>query len=216
MTRTISNMAPTKLISNLIRLKLRRPERKILVLALGALAWLSGCKQPSRLLLSFDGVPLDDLGSEVINNPSNGPGSGDDSVSPGIGPTEDESSGASAVQAEDTAGGLVFLHNGELIQRAVDLAIPGRGFHWTMDRTYRSGLNFEGPLGHNWEFSYNRRLSVQANGDIIRMDGYGRSDRYTLTTNGFLAPAGFFTQLTRNTDGTFSERDTAARLTILR
>src|ERR1035441_889642 len=76
-----------------------------------------------------------------------------------------------------------------------------------MDRTYRSGLNFAGPLGHNWEFSYNRRLSMQTNGDILRMDGYGRSDRYAYTTNGFAAPAGFFTQLTQNTNGTYLERD---------
>ena len=99
------------------------------------------------------------------------------------------------------------MHNGELIRRAVDLAIPGRGFKWSMDRTYRSGLNFDGPLGHNWEFSYNRRLSVQTNGDILRMDGYGRSDRYARTADGFLAPAGFFTQLTQNNDGTYLERD---------
>ena len=35
----------------------------------------------------------------------------------------------------------------------------------------------------------------------------GDRTRYVHATNGFLAPAGFFTQLTRNTDGTWLERD---------
>jgi RHS repeat-associated protein len=108
---------------------------------------------------------------------------------------------------QDAAGGSVFLHNGEFIQHVVDLEIPGRGFNWRMERKYRSGIEFDGPLGHNWEFNYNRRLVVETNGNVLRMDGYGRADRYVFTGSSYLAPAGYFTQLTRQTNGIFLERD---------
>jgi YD repeat-containing protein len=103
--------------------------------------------------------------------------------------------------------GTVFLHNGEFFHYEVDLEIPGRGFNWKFERKYRSGIIFDGPLGHNWEFNYNRRLFVEDGGSVIRMDGYGRADRYELTGGGYTAPTGFYTRLIRNPDGTFTERD---------
>jgi hypothetical protein len=39
------------------------------------------------------------------------------------------------------------------------------------------------------------------------MDGHGRVDRHAFTTSGYIAPRGYYTQLTRNGDGTFLERD---------
>jgi hypothetical protein len=153
---------------------------------------------------SLNSIPNAFLGTGIVSNRSNG-ADGDDAASVGIAPVTGSDSVGSGGQ--DTAGGLVFLHNGELTSRIVDLAIPGRGFSWKMDRTYRSGVEFDGSLGHNWDFSYNRRLAVQQNGDVIRMDGYGRADRYTRAADGFTAPPGFFTQLTQNKDGTYVERD---------
>jgi RHS repeat-associated protein len=159
---------------------------------------------PLAVAAGFNGIPTNEFGTESIGNRSNGAGA-DDAASSGIGPvTGSDSVGAGG---QDTAGGLVFLHSGELIRRVTDLGIPGRGFDWKMDRTYRSGLDFSGPLGHNWEFSYNRRLALQQNGDVIRMDGYGRADRYVYTTKGFVAPPGYFTQLTQNQDRSYVERD---------
>ena len=101
----------------------------------------------------------------------------------------------------------VFLHNGEFFLHEVDLEIPGRGFNWKFERKYRSGITFEGPLGYNWEFNYNRRLFLEANGSVLRMDGYARADRYVLSGSVYLAPKGFYTRLSRNPDGTFGERD---------
>ena len=150
--------------------------QNVLALAVNSTNTFFRLAQASMPVSGFNAVPLDDLGTEVVGNQADGVGGNDGSASPGIGPTGDESSGSSTAQGEDTGGGSVFLNDGELIQRANDLSIPGRGLAWSMDRTYRSGLNFDGPLGHNWEFSYNRRLALQTNGDILRMDGYGRSD----------------------------------------
>lgn len=98
----------------------------------------------------------------------------------------------------------VFLHNGEFYHSATDLEIPGRGFNWKFERYYRNGIIFEGPLGNNWEFNYNRRLYVAPDGRVIRMDGYGRGDWYDLDGT---APAGSYTRLVKNPDGTFTERD---------
>jgi RHS repeat-associated protein len=108
---------------------------------------------------------------------------------------------------QDTGDGNVDLHDGEFHFHSLDLEIVGRGFNWKFERTYRSGINFNGPLGHNWEFNYNRRLFIEAGSSVLRMDGYGRADRYELVGGSFKAPTGFYTQLLRNTDGTFIEQD---------
>jgi RHS repeat-associated protein len=137
---------------------------------------------------------------------------GEPTYNQGISLVAQESSKCQSVGAfpgidQDTGGATVFLHNGEFFLYQVDLEIKGRGFNWKFERKYRSGINFEGPLGHNWEFNYNRRLFIEANGDVIRMDGHGRADRYTLSGDTFTAPAGFYTCLEQNSDGSFVERD---------
>lgn len=145
-------------------------------------------------------------------------------VQPNINPPHNEDS-----------GGSVYLHSGEAFLKRVDLEIPGRGLDWSFERTYRSGwTNYETPLGHNWDFNYNRRLFVVASGptqnpeditfnecrniydfqncfatDVIRMDG-GREDLFrrnneTSNPNDFLSPSGFYTQLTER-NGVFTER----------
>lgn len=134
---------------------------------------------------------------------------------------------------QDTGGDAsgVYLHNGEFHTRVVDLAIPGRGFDWRFERSYRSRVDFDGPLGHNWDFVDNRRLRVAidtetaaelqlsfpnngptvAVGDVVRLDGRNRADLYKLnpSTGGFTAPDGFYTALTRNPidGGSYRERD---------
>lgn len=107
--------------------------------------------------------------------------------------------------AQDNAMGSLLLHTGEFTQRTTDLAVPGRGFNWRFERAYRSGWSYAGPLGYNWDFNYNRRLIVQTNGDVLRLDGLGRADRYLSSGNSFQAPAGFYTRLTRLSNGSFEE-----------
>jgi hypothetical protein len=82
---------------------------------------------------------------------------------------------------QDNGNGNIDLHDGESRLNVIDLEIPGRGIYWKFERTYRSGITFDGPLGHNWDFNYNRRLFIQPNGSVIRMDGYARADKYELT-----------------------------------
>ena len=114
---------------------------------------------------------------------------------------------ATAGNPQDNGLGSVFLHTGELTQQAVDLAIPGRGMDWKFERRYRSGMNYDGPLGQGWDFNYNRRLAVPANGDVLRVDGLGRADRYVFSGGSYQSPSGFYTRLLRNGDGSFDEWD---------
>lgn len=108
---------------------------------------------------------------------------------------------------QDTGYKHVTLHDGQFILHTVDLEIPGRGFPCKFERTYRSGVLFDGPLGHNWEFNYNRRLFVEADDSVLRMDGYGRADRYEAVGGSFKAPRGYYTRLISNADGSFTEVD---------
>lgn len=109
---------------------------------------------------------------------------------------------------QDTGPGTVYLHNGEFVHHAVDLEIPGRGFNWRFVRSYRSGMSFNGPMGHGWEFNYNRRIYVPLGGPVLRMDGFARADAYIPKGNGvFTSPKGVYAQLRRNTDGSMLERE---------
>jgi YD repeat-containing protein len=132
--------------------------------------------------------------------------------------------------AKDNANNQVFPNTGESVQSVTDLTIPGRGLDWTFTRTYRSGVQEPGPLGSNWELNYTRRLWVATPqnlaeirhsfadatpGEVVRIDGSNRADIYQTSgagfpaplDTGFISPNGFFTQLTRNPDGSYSERD---------
>ncbi|MDA1017716.1 MAG: DUF1549 domain-containing protein [Planctomycetota bacterium] len=120
-------------------------------------------------------------------------------------------------------GHPVYLHSGEFTHGETDLEIPGRGLNWRFQRVYRSGIQFAGPLGYGWDFTDNRRLvetnadnleTVQSTypdakvGDVIRMNGLGRIDLYSLNTDGsYTHPSGYYQRLAQNTDGTFTERD---------
>lgn len=123
----------------------------------------------------------------------------------------------------DTGKPSVFLHNGEYRYTTVDLEIPGRGFNWRFERTYRSDVSLDGPLGHNWDHNYNRRLHqvsaanervVQFSfpdakaGDVVIFEGENRSDIYVQNPDGsFNSPRGYYTNLVENPgDGSFSER----------
>jgi len=106
---------------------------------------------------------------------------GDPSGGCGCTSPENPNSLAAGGNAQDNGLGSVFLHTGELTQQAVDLEIPGRGMNWRFERRYRSGMQYDGPLGQGWDFNYNQRLAVQANGDVLRVDGLGRVDRYVLS-----------------------------------
>src|SRR5262249_4812343 len=106
---------------------------------------------------------------------------------------------STSADRQDSAGDMVYPHDGESRQQSTDLSIPGRGIDYQFTRTYRSGVQLAGPLGHNWVSNYDRLLIV-ANaenltevrtsfplaqlGDVVRVDGYNRADHYVLQPGG--------------------------------
>ncbi len=76
-----------------------------------------------------------------------------------------------------------------------------------LKRHYKSDNVQGGPMGHNWDFNHNRRLLTLASGNVALMDGEGRADIYRVNVNGsYSAPAGYWSSLVRNPDGSFTER----------
>jgi hypothetical protein len=87
------------------------------------------------------------------------------------------SSGA-AVRAADG----VLLHNGQFREDVVDLYIPGRGLDFVWSRSYQAGLNLDGYLGRNWDYSFAAQFIVDSvtnptQGKFSRGDG--RRDTYS-------------------------------------
>lgn len=117
----------------------------------------------------------------------------------------------------DTNGDPIYLHSGEFYLLETDWNIPGRGFPFEFTRKYQSQLsydiaggsvNYDGPLGYNWEFNYNKRLVREASGNIASYDGYCRKDIYELRSSGtFTSPVGFYTELVKNADDTYTLLD---------
>lgn len=132
---------------------------------------------------------------------------GDPSGSCGCAAPESASSVNAAAHPQDTLYRSIFLHTGELVQQRTDSSIPSVGFDSEFIRTYRSGMKYNGPLGYGWDFTSNRRLVMETNGNVRRIDGRGRSDRFTLVGDQLVAPNGLYMRLMRNAENMFLERD---------
>ena len=129
---------------------------------------------------------------------------------------------------EGNQGGFgVYLHSREVYLKHVDLEIPGRGFSWRLERTYRSRTQHDGIQGHNWFLNYSRRLIIIREdmtllgelgfpafaprfkpGDVVLLDGLRRVDLYKPNPDGsYRSPRYVYTRLIRLEDGSFLERD---------
>lgn len=106
----------------------------------------------------------------------------------------------------------VALGSGELIVENTDLSVPGRGFSFAFSRIYRNQIDYNGPLGYNWDFSYNCKLILPSaddpNQDIRYCNGSGRADTYTHNSDGtYTTPVGYYNELRKNPNSTFTIRD---------
>ena len=102
--------------------------------------------------------------------------------------------------------GTVHLHSGEYVLSSADMMVSSLGFPFEFQRTYRSQASFYGPLGHNWDINYNRYLQRTDSETLLLHDGYGRTLPYVHQGDGFyvVAQYGHYSQLTENSDGTFT------------
>lgn len=118
------------------------------------------------------------------------------------------------ISAAGFASEPVNTRTGDFGYSHTDIALSGRGPSPTFARTYNSLDVRTGPLGPGWTHTYNVRLDApgdpNAPNDLLLVHADGRSDRYTFnsSTQTFSPPAGVFTTLVRNADGSFTTLNT--------
>ena len=100
--------------------------------------------------------------------------------------------------AEPEASWLPF--KGKIEWAARDLYIPGVGLDLSFDRVWRGSVSaFDGPLGLQWEFNWNKRLfEPDATSNVTFYEG-GRKETYTYSAGNFASPAGRYDSLVRQT-----------------
>ncbi len=110
-----------------------------------------------------------------------------------------------------TVGDPVNLNNLEFVQDCLDMNIKGRGISFQFRRVYKSRISYSGPLGNNWDHSYNMRLVPHPTqtSQVILYDGSGRGDAYTIvgSSSELLPPIGAFNKIIQESDGTFLLRN---------
>ncbi len=72
----------------------------------------------------------------------------------------------------------IEMFSGQFTQDETDLAIDGAGMSFVFSRVYKSQAVFNGPLGANWDHSYNLYLRRQGD-NVVRSSGELREDVYT-------------------------------------
>jgi len=92
--------------------------------------------------------------------------------------------------------------NGNYFCQHTDIAIPGRGMPLVFERSYNALDNYFGPLGANWTHSYNVLLQDRSASVAVKW-GDGHGEIFTLSGGNYIPPAGVFSTLVKNTDGTF-------------
>lgn len=100
--------------------------------------------------------------------------------------------------------------NGELVVSEVDLSLPGFGVPFSHVRTYRSRVDFNGPLGYGWDHSYNQRLThvtgPACTGAMLLSTGRATAIRFeqalaTPSEITYTSPPGVYASLRRVTNG---------------
>jgi RHS repeat-associated protein len=186
--------------------------------AQGVLVEIGGAPAPAVKL-----VDAQTLEAEVPPSPSGMPGSvavqvrnagGAPSSLPdaftytAVSPEQEPNVNPSLGDVNDNPTRAIALHSGELRLSRVDMAIRGTRMGFSFVRSYRSGYEHRGALGHGWDANVFRRLEVLPTGNVLCFDGRGRVDEYLRAADGsFVAPRGFYTKLVALADGGFKLRD---------
>jgi RHS repeat-associated protein len=76
------------------------------------------------------------------------------------------------------SGDPILLYRGEFERQISDLQVKGSGMDLEFVRTYRSGTGYFGPLGLNWDHSYNLRLRQDDEFTVVRLTGQLSEERF--------------------------------------
>jgi RHS repeat-associated protein len=94
--------------------------------------------------------------------------------------------------------------NGNYYYEHTDLAIPGRGPALVFRRSYNSLDNYVGPLGANWNHSFNITLAQTSAGVASIRWGDGHGETFTLTGSVYVPQPGVYSTFIANSDGTYT------------
>lgn len=82
------------------------------------------------------------------------------------------------LESVETGADPVTLFSGEFVHEANDFTINGAGIDFTFSRLYKNQASYRGPLGHNWDHSYNLWLRVSGT-TIFRATGRLTEEAYS-------------------------------------
>ena len=123
--------------------------------------------------------------------------------------------------SQDDGNGIVSLYDGAVTMQDTYSTIPGRGLNYNLTMTYRSDVVGTNACCGGWEMSDDRHLVVvdpgnlaeyQAAfpgaqvGDVDQVDDNNRDDLYVVNGSSYISPAGYYSQLVKNPDGSYTER----------
>jgi len=103
-----------------------------------------------------------------------------------LGKQESESTDPSKTRISSGAD-PIMMFNGQFIHESEDIRINGAGINFVFKRTYKNQVTYNGPLGFNWDHSYNLWLRV-ADDTIFRSTGGLREDAYVRNPNNYFVP----------------------------
>jgi len=105
-------------------------------------------------------------------------------------------------------GDPINVSTGNVYEHREDLFITGRGLSLSLERSYNSQDNYQGPLGYGWTHTYNTNLKTNPDGSVTWMDHSGARLTFTRNADGsYSAPKGIYDRLTRNADGSYTLRN---------
>ena len=91
----------------------------------------------------------------------------------------------------------VILSTGAYTRDETDLTIRGAMQGITLGRTYRSDINYDGPLGQNWVGFYFQRVEYSS-GNIRWYTSTGRQELFSASASGWIAPQGIYVKAERD------------------
>ena len=107
----------------------------------------------------------------------------------------------SALELEDQD--RVILASGEIVVSETDFVLRGRGMDLEWKRTYRSRIQYPGPLGESWTFRYNVFLKENGN-SVTYVNPDGKPIGFYNQAGGYVGAANVFLKLTKLADGSFT------------
>jgi RHS repeat-associated protein len=122
------------------------------------------------------------------------------------------SNGPDAVSKARRTADPILLYRGEFERQIVDLQINAAGFDFQFIRTYRSGVEYMGPIGLNWDHNHNLRLRQEGELILIKLTGQLSEERFvrhprfgeSAAFSYYVPPHGVHDVIVHNDDNSFT------------